>query len=98
MSEDNKQQYPVEALNKFRQWHFWWLVIFSFFLIVIFTWYVSTIRLIQASNNEFPSVPGQVSGTGTFFEITDSGYLNVKLESTVSIEATMSSVPKVVSI
>lgn len=41
-----EQQFPKQALDKFRQWHFWWLVVFSFLLIVIFVYYLPT-RFLQ---------------------------------------------------
>lgn len=40
------EQFPKSALDKFRQWHFWWLVVFSFLLIVIFVYYLPT-RFLQ---------------------------------------------------
>jgi len=36
------------AQYKFRQWHFWWLVIFSFLLIITFVYYLPTRFLQQA--------------------------------------------------
>lgn len=40
------EQFPKPALDKFRQWHFWWLVIFSFLLIITFVYYLPT-RFLQ---------------------------------------------------
>lgn len=34
------------ALDRFRQWHFWWLVVFSFLLIITFVYYLPT-RFLQ---------------------------------------------------
>src|SRR3989344_5517610 len=42
MTDELKQSYSMDTLNKFRQWHFWWLVIFSFLLIVVFVYYLPT--------------------------------------------------------
>jgi len=40
------EQFSKSALDKFRQWHFWWLVVFSFLLIVTFVYYLPT-RFLQ---------------------------------------------------
>ncbi len=40
------------ALDKFRQWHFWWLVVFSFLLIMTFVYYLPTKFLQQAQKAE----------------------------------------------
>ncbi len=45
-----------------------------------------------------PPFPGIVQGVGTFFQLTDSAYLNVSLQSTALIEASLSSAPSVVEI
>ncbi len=66
--------------------------------VAIMFWVIPMTGLTQSIGNNFPSIPNQVSGTETLFEITDSDYLNVILESTLSIEATVNSAPKVVSI
>lgn len=44
------------------------------------------------------SMPGRVEGTGTHFQLTDSAYLNVTLDSTESIYVFLESVPETVSI
>src|SRR3989338_11017893 len=44
-------QYPKQALDKFRQWHFWWLVVFSLFLIVTFVYYLPTRFISEQSLN-----------------------------------------------
>jgi len=44
------------------------------------------------------SMPGQTRGTATLFEITDSEYLNVSLESSEEITAAIESVPKTISL
>ena len=45
---------------------------------------------------EPPAIPGSVEGTGTAFEITDSEYLNVTLQSSVPITLQLESVPSTV--
>src|SRR3989344_1090513 len=42
------EQFPKSALDKFRQWHFWWLVVFSFLLIITFVYYLPTMFLNQS--------------------------------------------------
>jgi len=44
----DEQQFTKPALDKFRQWHFWWLVIFSFLLIVTFVYYLPAMFLNQS--------------------------------------------------
>ena len=46
-----EEQYPKQALDKFRQWHFWWLVVFSVLLIVTFVYYLPARFLNQLSVN-----------------------------------------------
>lgn len=46
MADEKIQSFSPEALNKFRQWHFWWLIVFSFLLIIIFVYYLPT-RFLQ---------------------------------------------------
>lgn len=41
------------ALDRFRQWHFWWLVVFSFLLIITFVYYLPT-RFLQQAGTEAP--------------------------------------------
>src|SRR3989338_11103676 len=42
----SESEFTKPALDKFRQWHFWWLVVFSFLLIVTFVYYLPT-RFLQ---------------------------------------------------
>jgi hypothetical protein len=52
-------------------------------------------------NLKFPlktSIPGRIQGTGTYFEIKDSKYLNVSLFSGKEIEVSLESIPKMVSL
>ncbi len=43
-------------------------------------------------------IPGRIQDTGTLFEITDSEYLNVSLESSEEITALLESAPKTISL
>lgn len=43
-----------------------------------------------------PSIPGRVEGTGSYFEIKDSGYLNISLQSSEEITISLESVPKTI--
>lgn len=43
-------------------------------------------------------LPGRTQGTGTYFEIKDSQYLNVTLSSTEEIKVILESVPKMISL
>jgi len=45
-----------------------------------------------------PEIPGRIEETGTLFEITNSEYLNVSLESTEEITVILESVPKTISL
>jgi len=44
------------------------------------------------------SLPGVVEGTGTYFEITDSEYLDISLQSTEEITVRIESTPKTISL
>ncbi len=44
----SESEFPKSALDKFRQWHFWWLVVFSFLLIITFVYYLPTMFLNQS--------------------------------------------------
>ncbi len=48
-------------------------------------------------NNPF-TMPGRTQGTGTFFEITDSRYLNITLESSKEVNLIMESIPRMISL
>lgn len=41
-----------------------------------------------------PQTPGRLEGTGTHFELTNSQYLNITLDSSQPIKLIMESVPK----
>lgn len=59
---------------------------------------VSTTRAEDLEPWAPPPLPGMVDGAGTFFQVTDSSYLNVALESAELITATLTSSPNVVEI
>jgi parallel beta-helix repeat protein len=42
-------------------------------------------------------IPGKIEGTGTYFEIKDSEYLNITLKSSKEIKVVLESIPKIVS-
>ncbi|MBI4690146.1 MAG: hypothetical protein HY754_07755 [Nitrospirae bacterium] len=43
-----------------------------------------------------PQIPGTVEGTGTHFEVTDSEYLNVTLDSSETIALRLESIPDMI--
>jgi len=43
-------------------------------------------------------MPGSVEGTGVHFEVMDSEYLNITLDSTEEISVTLESIPEMVTI
>jgi parallel beta-helix repeat protein len=43
-----------------------------------------------------PEIPGRVEGTGTYFEVTDSNYVNVTFESVEPVHLTLESAPQMV--
>ncbi len=45
-----------------------------------------------------PSIPGRIEGTGTYFKIDDSEYLNITLKSTEKIKVGLESIPKMISL
>ena len=45
---------------------------------------------------EDPQMPGTVEGTGTYFQVTDSEYLNVTLTSSEPVHLVLESVPEMV--
>jgi parallel beta-helix repeat protein len=45
---------------------------------------------------QIPQMPGSIEDTGTHFEITDSEYLNIALDSTAEIQLRLESIPRVV--
>ena len=51
-----------------------------------------------AQDDPPPHIPGTVHGTGTYFEITDSDYLNVTVETTEGVSVLLSSYPELVSL
>jgi len=69
-------------------------LIFCLFLLIPF--------FIEAQDfDEFlkiPSIPGRISGRGKFFEIKDSNYLNITLQSEKEIEIVLESIPRMISL
>ena len=51
---------------------------------------------LQAAVAQDDPLPGTVEGTGTYFEVTDSEYLNISLESSEPVILTLESVPEMV--
>lgn len=45
-----------------------------------------------------PTIPGIIEGTGTYFEIKDSEYLNIILKSTKEIKVVLESMPRMISL
>lgn len=50
-----------------------------------------------AQDHGLPRMPGRIEGTGTHFEVTDSEYLNITLNSTEPIKLILESVPQMVT-
>ena len=44
------------------------------------------------------SLPGRIEGTGTYFEIKDSEYLNISLQSAEEVKIVLESIPRMISI
>src|SRR3989344_3316503 len=55
----SESEFTKPALDKFIQWHFWWLVIFSLLLVVTFVWYLPT-RFLQQFNTASDDHAGTV--------------------------------------
>jgi parallel beta-helix repeat protein len=56
------------------------------------------IAFVIAEGPEEPVIPGVVEGTGTFFEVRDSEYLNVSLQSSETVKVLLESVPSTVTV
>jgi len=71
-------------------------------LLLIFCFFVFTPLFVNAQNfNEFLKIlpiPGRVEGRGTHFEIKDSDYLHITLESEKEIEVVLESIPRMISL
>jgi hypothetical protein len=69
---------------------------------LIFCFFVFTPLFVNAQNfNEFLKIlpiPGRVEGRGTHFEIKDSDYLHITLESEKEIEVVLESIPRMISL
>jgi parallel beta-helix repeat protein len=55
------------------------------------------ISLVKADETDPPQLPGFVEGVGTYFEVTDSEYLNITVESSESIFLSLESIPTIIS-
>ncbi|MEK7657812.1 MAG: NosD domain-containing protein [Patescibacteria group bacterium] len=53
--------------------------------------------LINTANAQEYNIPGAIEGEGTHFEITDSEYLNIVLDSSESIKIRMESIPEMLT-
>ena len=56
---------------------------------------------ILANETEFPlglQISGRIEGTGTYFEIKNSEYLNITLKSTEEIKVALESIPRMISL
>jgi parallel beta-helix repeat protein len=79
----------IEKKSQKRRLCFVWLaaaMVFVFFTVAVPA---------QAELND-PLVPGTVEGTGTYFEVTDSDYLNITLESSEPVTLILESVPEMI--
>jgi parallel beta-helix repeat protein len=71
----------------------WIFLIFCFFILVpIFA------RAQDFDEFLMPSIPGRVEGKGKYFQIKDSDYLNISLESSGEIEVVLESIPRMISL
>jgi len=69
--------------------------------LLIFCFFIFAPLFVNAQNfNEFFKIPipGRVEGKGTHFEIKDSDYLNIILDSEKEIEVVLESIPKMISL
>jgi parallel beta-helix repeat protein len=71
----------------------WIFLIFSFFILIPFF-----VRAQDFDEFLMPSIPGRVEGKGKYFQIKDSDYLNISLESSEEIEVVLESIPKMISL
>jgi parallel beta-helix repeat protein len=70
-------------------------------LLLIFCFSIFTPLFVNAQNfNEFLKIPipGRIEGRGIHFEIKDSDYLNITLDSEKEIEVVLESIPKMISL
>ncbi|MFC1738697.1 nitrous oxide reductase family maturation protein NosD [Planctomycetota bacterium] len=67
-------------------------------VLAVLSWPITSTAQIPGDPNllEEPQMPGTIEGTGTYFEVTDSDYLNVTFESTESVHLFLESVPQMV--
>jgi parallel beta-helix repeat protein len=70
-------------------------------IFLIFCLFISIPAFSRAQNfDEFlrMQIPGRIEGRGTYFEIKDSDYLNITLESEKEIEVFLESIPRMISL
>jgi parallel beta-helix repeat protein len=72
----------------------WIFLIFSFFILIPFFARAQDFDKFL----EMPSIPGHVEGKGNHFEIKNSDYLNISLESSEEISVILESIPKTISL
>src|SRR6266496_5242186 len=68
----------------------------SVFAILAMLFSFASVSPAAAQDATPPSLPGWTQGTGTHFELLDSPYLQVTLDSSVSVTLVLSSVPEIV--
>ena len=66
--------------------------------LTIFFLFAAPVAAEDIDDSLLPGIPGRIQGTGTFFEIKDSKYLNISLQSDKEITVVLESVPKTISL
>lgn len=67
------------------------------FLNIIFPQFILAQGDTLTQGFEIPSIPGRVKGTGTYFEINDSQYLNITLDSVEPLKLVLESIPEMIT-
>src|SRR6266487_2266896 len=70
----------------------------SIFVILAMLFSFANVSPAAAQDATPPSLPGWTQGTGTHFELLDSPYLPVTLDSSISVTLVLSSVPEIVDV
>lgn len=71
---------------------------FGLVFIIISIAFINIVKAEDVFNSSSIQMQGRIEGIGTYFEITNSEYLNIKLNSSESIKLTLESVPEMVTI
>ncbi len=75
--------------------------IFIFSIILLLGFFLHGFAMAEITNGDITSsdylMPGTVEGTGTHFQVTDTKYLNVILDSSETITLKLESVPEMVT-